>query len=658
LSDRKVFRRLQSLEEANLALRKVWKMELHAEAIPLIEALGRVLAVDVSSNVDVPGFDRASMDGFAVNAEDIFNADEQHPVQLKVIDNVEAGDSASRKINRTESVEIATGAPIPIGANAVVMVEFTKRIENQVQVFKPVSVGENVTAAGSDIMTGELLLRKSQAIGPREVGLLAAAGVDKVQVFSKPRIAIFSSGNELIKSGETLDFAKLYDINGPTIVAGVTECGGSPKFHGILPDNYSIIKEQLRSALEEADIVISSGSTSSGPGDLIYKIVDELSESGIIVHGLSLKPGKPVVIGLASNKPIFGLPGYPTSALMIFHILVAPAIRQLAQMTETKAATIQATVPMKFFKARGRRELLPVQLISQSDGSFSAYPMHSGSGAVSSFSLADGFADLPETQEFLEEGETINVELFGKNLIPPSLVAIGSHCVGVDIIFALLHDHDSSFLGRTINVGSVGGFHAAKRGEADVSGVHLVDENGEYNVSYIPTYGVENSTFLFRGYDREQGLIIQRGNPKNIKGFEDLFRKDVTFINRNRGSGTRLLIDKYLAELARSSKTSPSELAAKIHGYTHEAKSHSAVAASIRNKRADVGFGIRSVAGELDFIKTDDEHYDFLIPKSHEKKGSVRQFIQLLKSAEFSQALREKAPGLRTNDQTGEIIYP
>jgi len=658
LSDRKVFRRLQRLEEVDLALCKLWKTEVHSEEIPLTQALGRVLAVDASSTVDVPGFDRASMDGFAVNAEDVFNADEQHPIELKVIGDVEAGDSSSRKISRTESVEIATGAPMPIGANAVVMVEFTKRIENNVQIFKPVSVGENVTAAGSDIMTGELLLRKSQSIGPREVGLLAAAGFDRVRVFSKPRVVIFSSGNELIESGEALKFAKLYDINGPTIAAGVVECGGSAEFHGILPDNYTTIKERLQSALEEADIVISSGSTSSGPGDIIYKVIEELGDPGIIVHGLSLKPGKPVVIGLAGNKPIFGLPGYPTSALMIFHVLVAPAIRRLAQITEANAMKIQATVPMKFFKARGRRELLPVQLISQQDGSYSAYPMQSGSGAVSSFSLADGFADLPESQEFLEDGEKINVELFGKNLIPPSFVVIGSHCVGVDIIFGLLREHDSSFLGRTINVGSVGGFHAAKRGETDASGVHLVDEKGEYNVSYMRVYGVENSTILVRGYDREQGLIVQRGNPKNIRGFEDLLRKDVTFINRNRGSGTRLLIDKYLAELACSSKVNHSELALRIQGYTHEAKSHSAVAAAIRNQRADVGFGIRSVAGELDFIKTDNEHYDFLIPKSHEQKESVKQFLQLLKSAEFSQTLLARAPGLRTNDQTGKTIFP
>jgi len=657
LSHRKIFRQLQSLQEANSALHNLWKIERHIELTQLTEALGRVLAADIASNVDVPGFDRASMDGFAVNAEDTFNSDEQHPVQLQVTANVEAGDPASRKIHRTESVEIATGAPMPIGANAVVMVEYTKRIQDKVQIFKPVSLGENVTPAGSDIMTGELLLRKFQIIGPREIGLLAAAGIDKVQVFSKPRIAIFSSGNELVRSGDKLDFAKLYDINGPTVAAGVTECGGTPRFYGILPDDYSIIRQKLQSALEETDIVITSGSTSSGPGDLIYKVADELGKPGIIVHGLSLKPGKPVVVSIAGNKPIFGLPGYPTSALMIFQILVAPAIRRLAGLSESKTATIQATIPMKFFKARGRRELLPVQLISQPDGIYSAYPMQSGSGAVSSFSLADGFIDLPESQEFLEEGETIEVELFGKTLIPPSLVVIGSHCVGIDIIFALMRDHNPNFLGRTINVGSVGGFHAAKRGEADVAGVHLVDKNGEYNLSYMQTYGVETSTILVRGYDREQGLIVAQGNPKNIKDFEDLLRKDVTFINRNRGSGTRLLIDKYLAQLARSKKTNPSDLAAQIQGYTHEAKSHSAVAASIRNHRADVGFGIRSVVSELDFIQTDNEHYDFLIPKSREHKESVTQFIQILRSSEFSQILRE-APGLRASDQTGQIIFP
>jgi putative molybdopterin biosynthesis protein len=627
------------------------------ELVPLEEGLGRVIGTDIASNVDVPGFDRAAMDGFAVKAEDTFNADEQHPVQLRVIADVNAGDSYLHKISEKMSVEIATGAPMPIGANAVVMVEFTKRVESNVSVFKPVSVGENVTAAGSDIMCGELLLRKSQTIGPREVGLLAAAGISKIPVFPKPIVAVFSTGNELVRPGESPGFAKQYDINGPAIAAGVIESGGKPRFYGILPDDYSTIKDRLNAAIDEADIVITSGSTSSGPGDLVYRAVEELGKPGIIVHGLSIKPGKPVVVAIARNKPIFGLPGYPTSALMIFHVLVAPAIRRLAHTTEITTTSIRATVPMKIFKARGRRELLPIQLISQADGRFSAYPMQSGSGAVSSFSLADGFADLPETQEFLEEGEEIDVRLFGRSLIPPSLVVIGSHCVGVDLAFALLHEHDPHFLGRTINVGSVGGFHAIKGGEADVAGVHLVDENGEYNISYIRHYELQDSTILIRGYNREQGLIVQRGNPKNIRSFADIIEREVMFINRNRGSGTRLLIDKYLSQLAQEHKIRPDELTLKIQGYSQEAKSHTAVAAAVRNRRADVGFGISSVAEGLDFIKTDDEHYDFLIPKSREKKESVRMFINLLRSEEFSIALN-KIPGLRTTKESGKIIFP
>ena len=659
MSDRKVFRQLQSLEEATSKLLKLWTIEPSSpENVPLSEANGRILAADLTSKVDVPGFDRATMDGFAVDAEQTFRVDEQHPVRLRVIVEVEAGDSSPRRIAKTESVEIATGAPIPVGATAVVMVEFTKRIGNEVLVFKPVSVGENITAAGSDIMCGELLLRRSQIIGPREIGLLAAAGIETVPVHRRPRVAIFSSGNELVKPGESLSYAKLYDINGPTIAASVTECGGIPHFYGILPDNYLTIKEKLRSALDGCDMVITSGSTSSGPGDLIYRVAQELGAPGLIVHGLSLKPGKPVVVALSQNKPIFGLPGYPTSALMMFHVLVAPAIRRVAHMPEAKATTIRASVTMKFFKARGRRELLPVQLISQPDGTYAAYPMQSGSGAVSSFSLADGFSDLPETQEFLDEGDEIDVELFGKNLVPPSLVAIGSHCVGIDIAFTLLRDRDPHFLGRSINVGSAGGFHSIKRGEADVAGVHLVDENGQYNIPYIHLYGLEKVAILVRGYNREQGLMVQRGNPKNIKGFEDLLREDVTFINRNRGSGTRLLIDNYLGKLASLKKTDLAQLSVRITGYAHESKSHTAVAAAVRNNRADVGFGIRSVAEGLDFIKTDDEQYDFLIAKSHEMKGDVQKFIELLRSRDFSQALQERAPGLRSTDQTGQTIFP
>ncbi len=661
MSERKVFRELKSLEEAISILWASWQAQPpSSERIPLQNSLGRVLAEDIFSTIDVPGFDRASMDGFAVRAEDTFSADEQHPVNLKVLAQVEAGDESVYTVARDEAVEIATGAAMPKGANAVVMVEYTKRTGKEVSVFKPVSPSENVTDTGSDIMCGELLLRKSQTITPREIGLLAAAGLVEVSVFRRPRVAIFSSGNELVRPGEPLVFAKLYDINGPALAAAVLECGGDPEFKGILPDDYSSIKGKLSSALNEADIVISSGSTSSGPGDLIYRAVDDLGKPGILVHGLTLKPGKPALIGLIHNKPIFGLPGYPTSALMIFHSLVAPVIRRLANTTEVRPVKVEALCAMKFFKARGRRELLPVQLVSQPDGRLAAYPMQSGSGAISSFALADGFADLPETQEFVEEGESMDVELFGKELVPPSLVAIGSHCIGIDIAFAMLREKDASFLGRTVNVGSVGGFHAVKRGEADVAGVHLLDEkSGEYNVPFLADFGLAKSAVLIRGYSREQGLIVRHGNPNNVRSFEDLTRKGVRFINRNRGSGTRLLIDKHLSELAKSRGIDLATLSKEIEGYDYEAKSHSAVAASIKNDRADVGFGIRTAAVNvgLDFIKTEDEKYDFLVAKSRLEKPSIRAFTALVGSREFSQALRDRAPGLSAGEDSGTMIF-
>ena len=661
-SERKIFRELRSLEDALTTLTKAWSATpLPTEKVALENSLDRVLAEDVFSTIDVPSFDRAAMDGFAVLAEDTFNVDEQHAVKLKVLGELEAGDTSEYDFSRGEAIEIATGAPMPKGANAVVMVEFTKKENGDVVVFRPVSLGENVTSAGSDVMSGELLLRKFQIITPREVGLLAAAGVEQVSAYRKPRVTIFSSGNELIKPGHALTFAKLYDVNGPAITAAVTECGGQPRFMGILPDNFETIKNRLKEALEESDVVISSGSTSSGPGDLVYRAVDELGEPGVLVHGLTIKPGKPALVGLAGNKLIFGLPGYPTSALMIFHVLVAPIIRRLANKADVQPTKVQAFSSMKFFKARGRRELLPIQLIAQPNGQLLAYPMQSGSGAISSFALADGFADFPETQEYVDEGESMEVELFGKELVPPSLVAIGSHCVGLDIAFAKLREKDPTFLGRTVNVGSTGGFHAISRGEADIAGVHLQDEStGEYNIPFIKSFGLADTVVLVRGYDREQGLIVKHGNPKKITGVEDLTRKGIRFINRNRGSGTRFLIDRHLTKVAKSHGTDLETISAKIEGYGYEAKSHSAVAAAIKNNRADVGFGIRTVAvsNQLEFIKLEDEKYDFLIAKPRLDKVSVTRFVELIKSREFAESLAQKAPGLRATEQSGLIVFP
>jgi putative molybdopterin biosynthesis protein len=345
---------------------------------------------------------------------------------------------------------------------------------------------------------------------------------------------------------------------------------------------------------------------------------------------------------------------------MIFHVLVAPIIRRLANMVESRPDTVEAAAPLKFFKARGRRELLPVQLLTKPDRGFIAYPMQSGSGAISSFSMADGFVDLPERQEYVEEGEKMEVQLFGSGISAPTLVAVGSHCVGLDIAFSLLRGRDPEFVGRTINVGSIGGFRAVERGDTDLAGVHLQDEmTGEYNVPFIPRFHLEKSVCLVRGYDREQGLIVRRGNPKKILGMGDLGRVDVVFINRNKGSGTRLLIDRHLSKLASSQGIDFEKLTGHIRGYGYEAKTHSAIASAVKNDRADVGFGIRTVAEVpgLEFIKLDDEKYDFLIPLDRMMKKSVKAFVGLLKSEEFSKALRQRAPGLTANSSSGTILF-
>ena len=659
--ERKVFRELQSLERAISTFWSTYQPgEPLLEKVKIQEALGRVLAEDVFSEIDVPGFDRAAMDGFAVVAESTFGVDDQHPAKLRVLGEVEAGNSRAYSITKGEVFEIATGAPMPKGADAVVMVEFTKRRGEVVEAYRSVTPGENVTGTGSDIMSGELILRKYQKLTPREIGLLAAAGVADVSVYRKPRVAIFSSGDELIEAGHPYTFGLVYDTNGPAVAASVAECGGVPEFLGILPDDYSVVRQRVNEALSDSDIVISSGSTSSGPGDLFYRVVDELGDPGVLIHGLTLKPGKPALVGITHGKPIFGLPGYPTSALMIFYVLVAPIIRRLSNQVESSPTQVEAIVPLKFFKARGRRELLPVQLLTRSDGRYIAYPMQSGSGAISSFSMADGFVDLPETQEYVEEGEKVEVQLFGLEISPPTLVAVGSHCVGLDIAFSLLRSKDPVFQGRTINVGSVGGFRAVGRGETDLAGVHLQDEEtGEYNVPFIPRFHLDKSACLVRGYDREQGLIIRRGNPKRIRAMDDLLRDDVYFINRNKGSGTRFLIDRHLAKLASARGVGLTELSKQIHGYGYEAKTHSAVAAAVKNERADVGFGIRTVAEvpQLDFIKLDDEKYDFLIPTDRMNKQSVVTFLGLLKSREFADALQQRSPGLTINSASGNVLY-
>ncbi len=648
---RRIFRNLVSIEEAKQRLEESLEIERRIEEVPLRDSYGRIVAEDVYAPIDIPPFDRAAMDGYAVRAEDTFGAEEDKPVRLKVVGRVEAGDRPKVEVKRGEAVEISTGAAMPKGSNAVVMVEYTSAESGDVLVFRAVAPGENVIAAGSDIMAGELLVRRDTRLTAREIGMLSAVGIRNVKVYSKPVVAVISTGNELIDGGE-LEYGKIYDINSAMLCAVIEENGGRAAYLGIARDNEEEIRKKIEEGLKTADIVLTSGGTSAGIGDMIYRILGEVGE--VIVHGVAVKPGKPTVIAIAKNKPVFGLPGYPTSAFMIFEIFVAPLIRRMSGVSRDDSR-LKAKLSSRVFSALGRREFLPVNVVKGE--SYTAYPVTGNySAAVSKLGEADGFIEIPESRAFVEEGEEVEVKLFS-TLKPADIIIIGSHCVGIDVLLELMRK-DGPFTSKVINAGSSGGLAAIRRGEADIAGVHLLDaETGEYNIPYIKRYGLRD-VVLVKGYMREQGFIVAKNNPKKIKGFEDLLRDDVTIVNRNQGSGTRILLDMHLSKIAERKGVELDELTREIDGYTIEAKSHTAVAVAVLMGKADAGLGIRSVAERygLDFIPVRGEEYDFLIRKERFEKDVVRLFLDTLKSEEFKRELEKRLPGISVYDRTGEII--
>ncbi|MCD1294516.1 molybdopterin biosynthesis protein [Methanocella sp. CWC-04] len=633
MSERKEFRTLVSLEDAKKALIPFYKRDI--EEVPLNECYNRVLARNVYSRVDVPGFDRASMDGFAVKAKDTWGADEESPRPLRIKGIIHAGDKPDISVEPSTAVEIATGAVMPRGANAVVMVENTDTSGEDVNVRKPVSPGENVMHTGADIMMGELALRAGTRLTSREISVLAAVGLDRVAVYKKPRVGIISTGNELMMPGTILEPGQIYDVNAYAVGAGVIENGGEPVYLGIIRDVYEDFQKAVVEATKKYDIVVTSGSTSAGASDMMFSTVGSFGK--VLVHGIKIKPGKPTIIGEANDRPFIGLPGYPSSAITIFNEVVAPMIRHMSGYPEKARREVTARMAVRVRSEGGREVLLPVGLINEKDA-LSAYPIEKGSGAVSSLLDADGYIEISEDTHVIDEGDKVSVKLFSEEITFPDLLMIGSHCLGIDIITEMMSE--KGYTVRSINVGSMGGFRAIRKGIADAAGVHLLDESGVYNEPFLRSLNVEDAV-LIKGYVREQGLILPKGNPSGIKGLEDLPGKQ--FINRTKGSGTRTLLDMELKKIAEGRGTTLQVLTESIPGYDVEAKTHNAVASAILMGKADAGLGIKTVAEQngLDFIPLRDEEYDFVVKASSMNKPAVIAFMDILRSAEFKKRIAE-----------------
>ena len=605
---------------------------LPAESVVLSDARTRVLARDVVAAVDAPPFDRSNVDGFAVRAADAVGASDGRPKILTLNAEVIAcGSSPAITVMPGTCTAIATGGVIPRGADAVVMIEQTELIEGgaaRIELRRAAAPGQFVSYAGSDIARGETLLRRGTRVGAREIGMLAACGLDRVDVVRRPKVAVLSTGDELVEPGRPLKPAGVYDSNGAIIAASIMEAGGEPIVFGAYPDDAALLEKVVRDALAVSDMVVLSGGTSKGAGDLSHRVVSQLGKPGILVHGVALKPGKPLCLGVIGDKPIVVLPGFPTSAIFTFHTFVAPIIRARAGLPPEAAETINARVPVRVASELGREEFVLVSLIDGDAGTV-AVPIGKGSGAVTSFSQADGFFEIDALASVLEADSVARVTLIGSTARAPDAVIMGSHDVALDVIVGALANR--GFSTRTLAVGSQGGVAAASRGECDIAPVHLVDPaSGEYN-----RHLVKPGLSLVPGWRRMQGILFRPGDARfagrSAQEALKIILADVSalMVSRNTGAGTRVLIDKLLN-------------GARPAGYANQPKSHNAVAAAIAQGRADWGLAIEPVAKlyGLGFLPVSPEHYDFLVVDARRERPAVQAFLAALRDEETRARIR------------------
>ncbi|MDF9744752.1 molybdopterin biosynthesis protein [Natrinema salsiterrestre] len=629
--NRKEFRDLASPDEAREAIDSL-SLEGGIERVSLEDARGRVLVARLDAELDVPGFDRASMDGYALRARDTFGADEADPARLEIVGEVHAGAEPDVALEAGEAAEISTGAVMPDGADAMVPVERTDTDAggDAVLIRTSVAPGDNVMFAGADVAAGERALGPGTTITPRDIGLLSALGVDEVPVRAKPRVGIVSTGDELVRPGDDLhsERGEIYDVNSYTIAASVEDAGGEAVLYPHAGDDRDEMERILREAAAECDLVLSSGSTSASAVDVIYRVIEEQGE--LLLHGVSIKPGKPMLIGRLDDSAYVGLPGYPVSAMMVFRTFVAPAIREAAGRPEPAAATVTGRLAREERHDQGRHRLMPVGLVESGpsetarngggesaegdgDGETLVYPVDKGSGATTSLADADGVVEIGPETDYLEEGESVTVTLFSPDVRPPTLFGVGED----DPAFSRVLDGLEN--PRYLAVGSRPGLRRLREGVPDVAVVAgpLDRDVQADNIGQ---------------WDREWGLVVRAGNPDEIEGLADLVDRDLRFVNRTTDSGLRSSLGGAVADLAEERGTDRREIVDAIDGFDLGLRAHESPARKVIAGDADAGLGLRETADRLDlgFVSLGEQPVRALANPDRTGKEGVRELERAL----------------------------
>lgn len=603
---REAFSRLQE------ALAKAeWRGE--AERIPVEEARGRVTAAPVLAAISVPHFHAAAMDGVAVRPVDTFGATETSPVRLRL------GEQA---------VWRDTGDPLPPGFEAVIMVEDINQVgEDEIEIYAAASPWQYVRPMGEDVVASEVVVPAGSVIRAAEIGAMLAAGVAEVDVWRRPVVSFIPTGSELVQPTSDPEPGKIIEFNSRLILAEVEAWGGVPRRWDIVPDDYERIKDAVAQAVAESDIVIVNAGSSAGSEDYTVHVLAELGQ--VIVHGVNIKPAKPVVLAVVKGKPVIGLPGYPVSAWLAADLFLKPLVYRFQSLEPPRRPEATARLVRRLTSPMGVEDYVLVRL-GQVGERLVATPISRGAAMTSSLVRADGILVVADDREGVEEGEDVSVQLL-KPLedIKTAAVATGSHDIVLDLVSSWLRRRGERWTLSSAHVGSLGGLAALRRGEAHLAGVHLLDpETGEYNLPYVRRY-LRRPARLVLLCRRQQGFIVAPGNPKGIQGVADLVRPDVRFVNRQRGAGTRILLDYELERAGLSPEA--------VQGYEREEYTHLAVAAAVRSGAADCGLGILAAADALglDFIPLTEEEYELCIPVEHWDHPGVQAVLALIEDEAF-----------------------